>query len=399
MKSQSVKFEQMVKATPAQAYYAFTNATAFREWLSDVASVRPLPGGRIYFCWNSGYYACGEYIELETDKCVTFTWRGRNDPASSQVVVNFNAMDGATEVRLEHILPGDGAEWESVRQEIEDGWRGSLENLASILETGEDIRITLRPMLGITIGDFNPEIAKKESIPVDYGIRLDGTLESMGAYAAGLRKGDLIVEMAGQEIRGFPELTLALQGKRAGDTVEVGIYRGSERMTVPMKLSRRQIPSIPASIADLGKALREQKQQLEAEIDEFFKDVTDEQAERRPQADEWNTKEIIAHLIHGERAFQLNICDIVVGEEQWTDDFGGNLDAQVRATVSAYPKLADLLGEYRRAKEETIALFENLPENFIERKGSYWRLAFNALDEPFHFHTHLDQMRAALVAG
>lgn len=399
MASQTIKFTQTAKSTPAMAYHAFTNATAMKEWLCDVATLLPRVGGRVYMAWNSGYYTCGEFTELETDRKISFSWRGRNDPTASHVHVSLEQVKDGTRISLEHKVEGNGEAWVEIIREIEDGWKGSLENLVSVLETGEDLRLTLRPMLGITVTDFNAEIAAKEGIPVSKGIRLDGVIEGMGAKAAGLMPNDVIVGMAGREIRDFPDLATALQRKRAGDNVEVEVYRGNKKLTLNMQLSRRPIPEIPTSIQGLAQALRERWEKIEAEADAFFAKITDEQASFKPGAEEWSVKETLAHFIQGERGYQNFICGIVDGQEQWSDEFGGNQYAYIKATSTVFPTLSSLLEEYKRANLETIALFENLPMNFIERKGSYWRLASNSLEDPYHFHSHLDQMRATLEAA
>jgi uncharacterized protein YndB with AHSA1/START domain len=59
MSSQTLSFTQLVKTSPESVYDAFTNATQLREWLCNVATVVPRPGGRIYLWWNSGYYTSG----------------------------------------------------------------------------------------------------------------------------------------------------------------------------------------------------------------------------------------------------------------------------------------------------------------------------------------------------
>ncbi|OGO34183.1 MAG: hypothetical protein A2Z16_06320 [Chloroflexi bacterium RBG_16_54_18] len=399
MTSQTFKFIKVAKATPSMTYGAFTNATALKEWLCDIATVLPRVGGRVFLAWNSGFFTCGEYTALEPDRKVAFSWRGRIDPSASQVRVSIDPVNEGTRITLEHTVEGEGDAWAEIIREIEDGWRGSLENLVSVLETGEDLRLTLRPMLGITITDFNAEIAAKEGIPVSKGMRLDGVIDGMGAKAAGLMPNDVIVGMAGRDIRDFADLATALQRKRAGDVVDVEIYRGSEKMTLAMQLSRRPIPAIPTSIDGLSVVLRERWRKIEAEADAFFVEITDELASFKPTPEEWSVKEVLAHFIQGERGYQNYICGIVDGQELWSDDFGGNQYAYIKATVSVYPMLSELVVEFKRSHLETIALFENLPSNFVERKGSYWRVAYNALEDPYHFHTHLDQMRASLEAA
>jgi S1-C subfamily serine protease len=51
--------------------------------------------------------------------------------------------------------------------------------------------------------------------------------------------GDLLVEIDGQPINEDFDLTLALNRKRPGDTVTLGIYRGSQRMEVRATLGER----------------------------------------------------------------------------------------------------------------------------------------------------------------
>ena len=179
------KFETLVQASSALVYEAFTNATSLQEWLCDFATVDPKPGGRIYLYWNSGFYTSGEYTELIPNEKVVFTWNGRNEPAATEIEVKLKRKKGGTLVQLAHKRVGVGAKWENVRREAMEGWQSSLENLASVLATGEDLRFLNRPMLGIGISDFNEDIAKHLNVPVTKGLRIDSVVDGMGAQAAG----------------------------------------------------------------------------------------------------------------------------------------------------------------------------------------------------------------------
>jgi uncharacterized damage-inducible protein DinB len=139
--------------------------------------------------------------------------------------------------------------------------------------------------------------------------------------------------------------------------------------------------------------------EIEAEYLNFFKDVSEEEASYRPSEDEWNVKETLAHLILGERYWQNFMAEIVTGQESWADDWGGNLHAQVRATVAAYPCLAEMLEAFQRSICETVAFYANLPKGFVNRKGSYWRIAHNALEAAEHYRTHLGQIRSIIAAA
>lgn len=69
-------------------------------------------------------------------------------------------------------------------------------------------------------------------MPTSEGVRLDMTIEGMGAYIAGLRSRDVIIELGEMAMRSYSDFLLALTGKRAGDTIEVVYHRGAERHTV-----------------------------------------------------------------------------------------------------------------------------------------------------------------------
>jgi len=399
MNTQTLSFSQMVKAPPAEVYRAFTNATALREWLCNIATVAPRAGGRLYLWWNSGYYTSGEFITAEPHEKIAFTWHGRGEPAPTKVQITFTAKDGSTHVAIEHVGIGTGKEWSKSILEIEKGWEKGLENLASVLETGEDLRFVLRPMLGIFFGDYNADKAKELGVPVNEGIRLEGVVEGMGAQAAGMQKDDVLVNLAGVPTQDYFGLENALQHHRAGDQIEVVLYRGPEKKTLGMELSRRPIPEIPAAAKEFAETVRKRYAELEAELDKFFTGVSEEEASYKPAPDEWSVKENLAHLIQGERGTQSFLADLTSGQERYADDYGDNVHAYVEATVATYPTLKALIQELKRSDAETVEFIARLPAEFVARKGSYWRVAYYLLDSPFHFHEHVAQMTAALDAA
>ncbi|MGH2593540.1 MAG: SRPBCC domain-containing protein, partial [Anaerolineae bacterium] len=213
-KTQSLKFKRTVNAPPAEVYRMFTNSTALREWLCDAAQADPHKGGRVHLWWNSGYYTTGEFTALSPDRKVAFTWSGRGEPDATQVQVSLTGKNGGTALTLTHARLGSGKAWANFVREFTRGWEKNLDNLQSVLETGQDLRFTLRPMLGVNIGEFNAEIAAKLGVPMTEGIRLDGVGEGMGAHAAGLRKNDVLVGFGGKKVTGWPSLVSVLQTRR-----------------------------------------------------------------------------------------------------------------------------------------------------------------------------------------
>lgn len=399
MSVESLSVSQVIKTDPESAYRAFTNATELRGWLCNVATVVPRPGGRLYMWWESGYYTSGEYITAEPGKEVSFTWFGKNEPAESQVQVTFSSSEGGTMVEVSHHLPAGGQEWEKTRSEISKGWKNALENLESVVSTGLDLRFVSRPMLGIIVDDFNDEIAEMLGVPSSDGIRIGDTIEGMGSEKAGIRENDVITSMGGMPTVDFESLNQALNVHKAGDTVEVVYFRDGQEHKLQMELSGRPIPEIPASGAGLADSVREIYEKIESSLDKFISDVSEEESAFKPGPSEWSIRDNIAHFIQGERFFQQYIIELVSGFERFADDFGGNITELLEATSEAYPTVQDMVDEYKLNMKETLYIIEHIPEEFIARKGEYWRLAYGILQDPYHFESHLEQMQSALEAA
>ena len=95
-----IKVENLIPATPARVYYAFTHAADLTEWMCDYATVAPRPKGRLYLWWHGDFYSAGEYISLEENKSIVFQWHGRLEPCSTEVAVTLQPKDGGTLVTL-----------------------------------------------------------------------------------------------------------------------------------------------------------------------------------------------------------------------------------------------------------------------------------------------------------
>jgi uncharacterized protein YndB with AHSA1/START domain len=396
---QKVTVERSINADPTQVYRAFTNATVLREWFCDIATVHPVSGGRLYMAWDDGYYTSGHYLVLKETREIVFTWFGRGEPRETRVSVKIKAQKGGALLKLEHLRIGRGKTWTPLAGEFQKEWEKSLDNLVSVLETGEDLRLTQRPLMGIIVSDFNAEIARQIGVPVSKGIRLDAVVEGMGAAASGLLPGDVIVGLGGVDTPDGASMHNALQVHRAGDRVDVTFYRGSEKQKTSMQLSRRPLPELPTTLAGLAELLRSKFEKGFSELDDFLAGVSDTEAAFKPGKDAWSIKEVLAHLIHGERGYLKYICDKTGFQEPHYDDYAGNLQAQVDATLAVYPTLAGLVHEFKQCQVETIALVGALPAEFFAHKAAFWQVAYYALEPEYHTGGHIEQMRAAVEAA
>lgn len=388
--------EITLQAAPALVYRAWSNSSVLREWLCDIATSAPHVGGHIFLGWHSGFSTHGTFTHLKPEKEIVFSWRGVFDQAMTEVAVTLEPAGTGTRMTLVHRGLEQFADPAETAARFEQEWRVSLPNLVSVLDDGPDLRITQRPMLGVMITDFNAEIARQLGVPVAEGVRLGGVIDGMGAQAAGLQKDDVIISVSEIPIDDFGKLGQAISGQKAGDILQVIYYRGAEMKTAQMKLSSRHIPNIPATPAELAERLRSLYGEAAARLDESLAGVSADEAARCPAPNEWSAMQTIAHLIHTERGWQNGINEIVGGEEAHYDGYFDNLPMRIDATLAAYPALPDLVEELKRLFAETCAMIALLPEDFLARKGSYWRLGFTAMNFSNHLNEHLAQIKAAL---
>ena len=402
MTSKTLTFECTVNAPASQVYRAFTNSTALREWLCEAAMADPRPAGRLYLWWDTGYYASGEFTAVTPDEQIAFTWYGRNNPGPTQVVISLEEGEKGTHVTVIHDGIGSGEEWAETVKQFERGWEVGLENLQSVLETGQDLRFVLRPMLGIMVGEYNAEVAARLGVPVTEGMRLEGVVEGMGAAAAGLEQDDVIVGIGDVEVTGWYSMDNVLRVHRAGEQVKAVFFRGGEKLSVTMKLSGRPLPEVPTTPKALAEAIREHYAAADGELDAFLEGVTEEDAAYHPAPGEWNVKEILAHLIASTRGWHFFLIDMINDDEPWYDHWEShtNVPARHEATLAVYPTIAELLAEFNRNRAETVAILAALPPEFVARKGSYIKLGYRMLDAPgYHMRQHLEQMREAVEAA
>ena len=394
-----IKLEKLIQATPAEVFPYFTNSTALRDWLCDLATTDPRVGGRIYLWWNGDYYSSGEFLKLEQDKLISFIWFGRGEPHATQVDVTLKKKRAGTLLKLTHRKLGKNSKWDEIGKGYKEEWAKALENLSSVLEKGPDLRITTRPMLGIFTDEFNATIAEKLGIPVVQGVRLSGLVDGLGAQKAGLIADDVIIAMDGHEITGGATFAIFMQNKKAGDKVEVTFYRCAEKKTTSMTLSGRPIPAIPSSGLELSKQVEPVYKQYENEIELLLKDASEEQCAKKPAPAEWSVNEVLAHLIHSELGWQNALTEIMGGFEPLYDGWGGNIQARIDGTVAIFTTKSELLKELRNHDAETLNLLMHIPANFLSQRGKFWKLAFQANQNSYHLQSHLDQMRSALQSS
>ena len=104
-----------------------------------------------------------------------------------------------------------------------------------IISTGQ-VTHTGRAVLGVEVASVDANVQAQDNLAVDHGALIINTVSSGAAASAGLRAGDVIVQIDNTPINDVASLGSALLSKNPGDTVAVHIYRGSQQMTINVRL-------------------------------------------------------------------------------------------------------------------------------------------------------------------
>ena len=115
----------------------------------------------------------------------------------------------------------------------DEALRGRVDALAS----GESVQ---PPQLGIAIapGHVARRLRRAVGLPDADGLLIREVGENSPAARAGLARGDLIVAVGGQPVRGVDDLSGALRAATAGGTVDLTVLRGTEERAVHVVLGQ-----------------------------------------------------------------------------------------------------------------------------------------------------------------
>ncbi|MEM6844618.1 MAG: trypsin-like peptidase domain-containing protein [Bacteroidota bacterium] len=82
-----------------------------------------------------------------------------------------------------------------------------------------------RALLGVRIRDVNAQLAEEESLETVTGVYVDGVTQESAASEAGMKAGDVIVEIDSRSVNNVSELQELVARNRPGDEVKVTFWR------------------------------------------------------------------------------------------------------------------------------------------------------------------------------
>ncbi len=101
-------------------------------------------------------------------------------------------------------------------------------------------RVTGRPLIGISGQELSASISRQWGFPTDKGVYITEVSKDSGADKAGLRRGDILVEIDGQPVATVSQINAIRNTKRAGDTINITFFRDDEKRSVKLTLGAQK---------------------------------------------------------------------------------------------------------------------------------------------------------------
>ena len=93
--------------------------------------------------------------------------------------------------------------------------------------------------LGIRYGQLTPQLAQQYGINADHGLVVLEVESGSPAESAGIKPGDVVLSVGGQDMNQVEDLIAALHNHAPGDTVPIVIDRNNQQQTLQVKLGNQ----------------------------------------------------------------------------------------------------------------------------------------------------------------
>lgn len=384
-------FERHIAAPPASVAAAITSPVGLTTWLCDEVRIEKREGGRLAFYWHDGYQAFGRWTTYAPPATLAWRWRSDEDDWStvtfelSEHKAGADGEDGVgTDLSVSHagVPAKDVANWAKA-------WGISLDALDVYVRTGKNDRLLRRPMLGVS-----PNFNRSEPEDTAPGVPMGTPTADGGAGKAGMLAGDRLMSLAGVPLNAFSEIGPALDGHRAGEDVPVVVLRDGKELTLQVTLGSRPQPELAQTAEAVLDQMTARTRAWFEFLDGSLDGLSEAQAEHPFAEGEWSVKQVLGHIILGER-FSHEWLTRLHGDDlplDWPTTY-----KPAEAHFAGQP-LAHLVTLLRSDMEASIAMTRTmLAED--PRPPVFHQLAESAYWSASHLDDHREQIQKTAEAA
>jgi Do/DeqQ family serine protease len=119
------------------------------------------------------------------------------------------------------------------------GFAVPVDTARSVMEkiiAGGEVR---RGWIGVEPREITPELAESLALPVKTGVLVAGVLQNGPAAKAGLRPGDVLVQVSSRPVRTASDLFAAVAALEPGSTAALVVQRGGQALTLKVQVGDR----------------------------------------------------------------------------------------------------------------------------------------------------------------
>jgi membrane-associated protease RseP (regulator of RpoE activity) len=132
--------------------------------------------------------------------------------------------------------------------------------------------------LGVDALEISKEVREILGAPADAGVLVNRVEPKSTALEAGIKPGDVIVEIDGQKVAEVGDIRESLADKEAGDKATVAVIRGKNRQTLTAtikekmpSMARIRFPDDRLWTEEFGPGLRKQLEKLQERVADLEK--------------------------------------------------------------------------------------------------------------------------------
>jgi membrane-associated protease RseP (regulator of RpoE activity) len=118
------------------------------------------------------------------------------------------------------------------------------------------VRVGPRGFIGLQLQDIAPSLRAHYGAPRENGVLVEEVVADSPAARAGVQVGDVITAVDGDSTRYSGDVSRAIRGKKAGDTVELELVRDRAPRKVTVTIEERKHRERTIDLGEMGDDLR-----------------------------------------------------------------------------------------------------------------------------------------------